>query len=871
MTAVNHDEVLVERWTPQGRIPLSGVSDDASWHRARTKHADEAVVLFVVSGEYALDVADAARRAALVEDPRLFPVRDVVVLKTADGQDVTVVEYPMPTAPSLSSVFRRAPLRAETARAIAGAITTGMEAGRRRGVRHRRLDSNRVFVDVTTGDVSILGMGVEAAADPLPTADSATIAYEDVVAIVALLYKALTGLTPGRGEGGVTPLASEVSPRDVPADLDRLCDAVLNGASDDGVPQTTRELLESLGPFQSIPVTLEAFDAYDHARAEEERQRREHAELERADSETAATAGPTSEEVATPTTDIPAATAPAAATPAVASPAVASPADAAPASVTDTPSIEHGEHSASVSGEEAASGASKTAATTVPEAGSHDDRTSREAQQLVDDLHLNEPRSGSAFPGAMSIEPSVTALEESADTSASAPEAPAPERARTREDRTDASQSNPAGEPLTQEHGEPLTQEHSTSPLDAESPHPRPASSFPGAAHGGSARWGDALDTPEPLTTPEPRDGAPSSSASRTTLGAAASGVAPSVSAPTPAVPPSPSSASEEGAPAAGSDRAAPPEADRSAPEAHDTRPESVRVRNGRRPVFDDDPEGGPIIVPGRTRSFTEGPEESPAPDRAHLLRDVVSVATASNAGGSYATYGHDRPEERSRQAQWILIGGVLAVIIFLVLAVVIVTSGLRDRGEGPSAPATSSAAAPSETPTEEPTEESAPEETPEPVVEPTLTSPAAFAVGGDPDHPELQELVLDGDPATGWTTQRYATADFGRLRENVGLTVSTQEPADIGRVTLNTPHQDAGTVQLLALDDNGQPTGEPLATAALSGETVLEPAEPLSAANGFALVVTELPPNPDGEGFRVEIDEITASAPAPAKEGEGA
>ena len=39
-------------------------------------------------------------------------------------------------------------------------------------------------------------------------------------------------------------------------------------------------------------------------------------------------------------------------------------------------------------------------------------------------------------------------------------------------------------------------------------------------------------------------------------------------------------------------------------------------------------------------------------------------------------------------------------------------------------------------------------------------------------EHPEQARLAVDGDTATAWTTDHYNSADFGRLKEGVGLWV---------------------------------------------------------------------------------------------------
>ncbi|MCT1909416.1 hypothetical protein M3C65_08570, partial [Brachybacterium paraconglomeratum] len=270
MSTNPEQDALHARWTLEGRIPLSGVADGAVWRRARSVATGESVVLFIVRGEAALEAADAVRRAYLVEEPRLLPVREIVVLDdpreesdtTATGAPedgpTTVVEYPMPPAPPLAALLTDGPMHPETARAIIGEAATGLEAARRRGVRHQFLDSNRVFVDTRSGGVHILGIGVEAASHPGLDRSREVASFQDTAALVALLYRALTGRTPQHDGTGTVPRPSTLVDTDIPADLDLLCDLVLNESADD-MPETTRGLIEALEPWQSIPVTFEAY------------------------------------------------------------------------------------------------------------------------------------------------------------------------------------------------------------------------------------------------------------------------------------------------------------------------------------------------------------------------------------------------------------------------------------------------------------------------------------------------------------------------------------------------------------------------------------------------------------------------------------
>ncbi|MGO1481414.1 MAG: hypothetical protein ACTHWF_09835, partial [Brachybacterium sp.] len=267
MDTNSEPDALRSRWTLEGRIPLSGIAEGASWRRARSVATGQDVVLFIVRGETALEAADAVRRAYLVEDPHLLPVQEIVVLddprETTSAQaapadpdgPTTVVEYPRPPAPPLAALLARGPLHPETARAIIGEAATGLEAARRRGVRHQLIDSNRLFVDTRTGAVTILGIGVEAAAHPGLDRSREVASFQDTAALVALLYRALTGRSPQHDASGDVPRPSTVVDTEIPADLDLLCDLVLNESADD-IPETTRGLIEALEPWQSIPVTL---------------------------------------------------------------------------------------------------------------------------------------------------------------------------------------------------------------------------------------------------------------------------------------------------------------------------------------------------------------------------------------------------------------------------------------------------------------------------------------------------------------------------------------------------------------------------------------------------------------------------------------
>src|SRR5699024_3216922 len=57
-----------------------------------------------------------------------------------------------------------------------------------------------------------------------------------------------------------SPVGADGAPQ-TPADLDLLCELVLNETSEE-IPETTRGLTAALEPWQSIPVTLEAYRSH---------------------------------------------------------------------------------------------------------------------------------------------------------------------------------------------------------------------------------------------------------------------------------------------------------------------------------------------------------------------------------------------------------------------------------------------------------------------------------------------------------------------------------------------------------------------------------------------------------------------------------
>jgi len=790
-----HEDALAARWTLEGEIPLGQVAEGSSWHRARAADG-ESRALFLAEGGAALEVADAARRAFLVENPRLLAVDDIDVFDDHDGTPaLTAVSYPFPPAPPLAALLADGPLRAETARSVIGEAATGLEAARRRGLRHQHLDSNRVFVDLASGSVWVLGVGVETAAHGTADPSGPAAAQRDVTALVALLYRAVTGASPRRDETGVVPRAGEVAERRVPEDLEALCDGVLN-PGDAPVPANVRELIAELGPWQSIPVTLEAYDAADAGAGHEAA-----AGAETADEDSGATRS-TVDEVVSPQTGL---------RPASSFPLFAGSASAAGAT------------------------AAAPEAPKAPEAAA--DATGLEPEPLPDS---EMPGSAPEAPEPTEPEPVEEDLVE-AESAGTVDTAPADDEP----DRSPAATDEALSEPVAEEHGDgdPVAEASGSDARSAEAQRlvddlrlteRREQTAFPAAlAFTPTA----AAEDEDVVLDPDVGDMTGSRGTPEESADVDAAAAAPPAVASTPSAPPSDDRPGE--------DEPVEPE-----PDARDDADEPrgpVSVPGGL-------PHGGsgPIVVPGRETSVAAAALGEDA--RRSSFRDVMGVAMDRDADESYAVEPEEAPG-RSRRSLWILVGAVIVVILALVLALTSITSGLRERMADPfGTAAAASSAAPSPTASAEATSE-APAATQQPAAAPPAIASVAVESSGSGDHADNADRLTDGDPGTVWKSKRYASASFGGLKDGIGIRIDLTDPATVNAVVVTTAQVEGGTLELHAVNDDGS-MGDTIASGAFAGdgEVRLAPAQPVQAQH-LMVWIPELPS--DGSRNLAQIAEI--------------
>lgn len=129
-------------------------------------------------------------------------------------------------------------------------------------------------------------------------------------------------------------------------------------------------------------------------------------------------------------------------------------------------------------------------------------------------------------------------------------------------------------------------------------------------------------------------------------------------------------------------------------------------------------------------------------------------------------------------------------------------------------------------------------------------------------EHPEETELAVDGDPATAWSTVRYTTADFGRLKSGLGLFLQFESEVSIRRLVVQSPLP-GWTFELKvgrlpdALSDPLQSTGGETSFLVGDDGRVAVDLDPVRAP-GVLIWITRL--GPDSEKFAAAVGEVAVT-----------
>ncbi|GAA4282550.1 hypothetical protein GCM10022261_00810 [Brevibacterium daeguense] len=179
---------------------------------------DQPAILYTADASRSGDLLDAARRSALLTDPRIPGIHDV-----GRFEDIEYVVCERTGAKGLPELLAHGPLDPEAARAVVGELATALVHASKRGLHHLCLGPESVGLNAE-GDVVVHGVAIDAAVadepyelglDSLSDRDSLR---EDALAIVNILYACLTGHWPGDEPRAGIPVAPRKNNRFVRAD-----------------------------------------------------------------------------------------------------------------------------------------------------------------------------------------------------------------------------------------------------------------------------------------------------------------------------------------------------------------------------------------------------------------------------------------------------------------------------------------------------------------------------------------------------------------------------------------------------------------------------------------------------------------------------
>ncbi|MEV7974149.1 protein kinase family protein [Cellulomonas sp. NPDC089187] len=793
---------------------------------------DRPVRVDLVTGSRTPAALDAARRAALVSEPRLARI-----LQVDQEGDLGIVVSSEIDGRTLAELAAAGPLPHDQARAIVGEVAAALEEARRRGLHHLALRPRSVLI-TPAGRVALRGLAVDGTLIGAADISAHAASRRDAIDLIRLLYAALTGHWPApptttgavptfaewvgaEGEAATTepdpglpaaPTADtgSVAPVDlvpgIPADLDTLC-AVTLGPHDDG-PHSPGEVVRELEPWRAVHAQ-ELFRAADAGPAAGAQTR----EPSLGDAAAGAAAGGTGAAVAAAAVP---ASAPDATAPELAAPTgwqwpvtAAAPEESAsaPASVADAP-----------------------------------------AWPALDDPRGDAPTSDAA---ASDTAASDTTASVSVQAPTAAPSTP-PTGSSTMTD-----QQKPTPDEPTEGTDAPAAPGGSTPARQSV------RASFASGEGAGARRPG----TPPPAIPPRSstrQSPAGSSSAARsaggaaaTGAGAAAAGVAAGGGSSTPATlspRPLPSASGPTRTPSAAAARSS---------AAFPAQPTSAATT----------PTGGARSgASGAAASGVgaPGPSASGAGASGAAGSDVTSSGSGggrtggTGSGGSTPDWGLPfdpdaqrttrQPRHQFDPTRWVLGLVGVGIVVVLVLAISTVT---RPWGSGrDDEAATAATTQPAEAPTEE--AEAPAEEEPAP---PVAVAPVIAGIttidpsDNDGEKEELIARIWDGDPNTAWYTHTYNRPDFAGFKDAVGIAITLTEPATVNEVTLQV-NGAGGNVEVRATDAANPTAGEVLASGPLNGTTVLTLSQPTETQN-IVLWFTALAQTPDGKN-RIEISELS-------------
>lgn len=227
-------------------------------------------------------------------------------------------------------------------------------------------------------------------------------------------------------------------------------------------------------------------------------------------------------------------------------------------------------------------------------------------------------------------------------------------------------------------------------------------------------------------------------------------------------------------------------------------------------------------------------------------------------------------PSEPSRSAKKILLG-VGALVVIAVVGLVFGIQAINDSSKPDATPSTAVQAGAGEQPTDGGTASEAPLGNPQKIA---LTADMVRIVdpptGGRKDG-EKAQYTVDGKPDTSWDMSWYKSANFGGLKDGMGVLIHLKQPQQLSevRVSLSAP----GAVIDLRVGSKDPGDSSDGDKAIVSSFTKLSDADGADAntgdkqiLNGFdpdtkyqyvLVFITKLPRNEDTPGYQVDVNEI--------------
>jgi cytoskeletal protein RodZ len=270
-------------------------------------------------------------------------------------------------------------------------------------------------------------------------------------------------------------------------------------------------------------------------------------------------------------------------------------------------------------------------------------------------------------------------------------------------------------------------------------------------------------------------------------------------------------------------------------------------------------------------------------PVRADHTEDLMAAGyeVQPAAGGAGTPAGSTRPQAAAsaapgprprtgRGSRRLLVGA--AAVVVLVLAGVVgvrLASGsttAKNAAASTSAQATGSAAkagksatpatsaAADTKPAAKPSASAQPTAKPSASAKPVTILPvgAAEAFGpdglGDGDNPSGAAYAIASNPPLPWSTNWYATAQFGLLKHGTGLLLSLGRQVTITSVRIDLTHNQGVNLQLKVGDGTAPQNFKVVATADNTGGTVRLTLRHPASARYLLIWFTQLPPNGEGQ-----------------------